>query len=150
MLRSEINGANEDSAAVVWKALMSKPETNQIKADDSKIFARRVYRLHVLPEASSPPYSRLESDAGPSTTPLEDFPMPQQSGQESRRSASTRIVMHTKESVCIWSCCWCRDYSGNYTTSGMTTKITSCPGCVHARCNECPVEWVKIRSHQHG
>ncbi|TGO14656.1 hypothetical protein BTUL_0050g00510 [Botrytis tulipae] len=48
--------------------------------------------------------------------------------------------------VCIWKCCWCRDLSGNYTSTGMSTQIISCPGCAHVRCNDCPVEWVKIHS----
>lgn len=46
----------------------------------------------------------------------------------------------------IWSCCWCRDYSGMYNSSGMTTQILSCPACTHDRCNDCHVEWVKLRS----
>ncbi|TEY32607.1 hypothetical protein BOTCAL_0715g00030 [Botryotinia calthae] len=49
-------------------------------------------------------------------------------------------------SVCIWSCCWCRDSSGNYTSTGMTTQIVNCPACTHIRCSDCPVEWVKLRS----
>ncbi|KAF5868739.1 putative transcription factor cys6 protein [Botrytis fragariae] len=46
------------------------------------------------------------------------------------------------ESVCLWSCCWCSDYTG----TGMTTEIISCPGCAHVRCNDCPVQLVKRRS----
>ncbi|THV50000.1 hypothetical protein BGAL_0169g00110 [Botrytis galanthina] len=72
VLKSEVNGANEDNTATVWQALMSEREANQIKTDDSKLYSRRVYRLHILPEASRPPYSRLESGVGPSTMPLEE------------------------------------------------------------------------------
>ncbi|KAF7917842.1 uncharacterized protein EAE97_011980 [Botrytis byssoidea] len=51
-----------------------------------------------------------------------------------------------KGSACFWSCCWCRDYSGNYTSTGMTIATINCPGCGHLRCNECQAEWIKKHS----
>ncbi|KAF7857961.1 hypothetical protein EAF04_009318 [Stromatinia cepivora] len=52
--------------------------------------------------------------------------------------------------VWVWSCCWCRDISGNYRSFGMTVEILSCPECGHGRWDSCYVGWVKIHSPTPG
>jgi hypothetical protein len=40
----------------------------------------------------------------------------------------------------FWGCCYCSAHAS------MSTFIESCPGCTHLRCNDCPMEAVKISS----
>ncbi|TGO27929.1 hypothetical protein BPAE_0034g00080 [Botrytis paeoniae] len=97
--------------------------------------------------------NKLESNTESPTMQSGPDSVPQHTKLESDTELSTQPFVIAsgswKSRVFIWSCCCCRDYSGNYTSSGMTAQLMDCPTCSHLRCSDCPVEWVKIRSYHH-
>lgn len=100
--------------------------------------------------------NKLESNTESPTIQCGQNSIPEHIKLESNTELSTQPPVRAigsrswKGRILVWSCCWCRDYSGNYTTSGMITEILCCPNCTHLRCSGCAVELVTIRSHRHG
>ncbi|CCD49879.1 hypothetical protein BofuT4_P095870.1 [Botrytis cinerea T4] len=112
-------------------------------------------------ESSTRPFKNIskpqnQPESNTKTLKIQSRPdlLPQQSNLKSDTEPSTQPFVIASElwksRVCIWSCCWCRDSSGNYTSSGITTQIISCQACCHVRCVDCHVEWVEIRHRHHG
>ncbi|KAF7939693.1 hypothetical protein EAE99_001498 [Botrytis elliptica] len=127
----------------VSQVAMEQHDTEVSEAVNTANFARCVYRLnHQPPTAQSTELLRPQnSDTKLPTTKSKSVSKLSRSDlkPDTRPSAqpSTTTSISRKAAVAIWSCCWCREYIGNYTSSGMTTAIVNCTECLHLRCSNC-------------
>ncbi|KAI9647472.1 hypothetical protein NHQ30_003857 [Ciborinia camelliae] len=139
VLTNDPNGKdNKGRNSTQWKPPIDKPRSMGLETKDVIHFARHVYRLHSLPVESSTSRSWGARISGLSSSAMSQT-RPSSSSSSSSRRRSTGGMW-------FWSCCWCRDISGNHRSSGMATTIISCPECMHVRCDSCYAEWVKTRS----
>ncbi|KAF7940654.1 uncharacterized protein EAE97_006840 [Botrytis byssoidea] len=156
ILEPKIASQIEKAYAPTWQVAMEQHEPKVPEAINTATFARCVYRLNIQSAIaqSAEPLKVQKNNTGlpkiqsKSVLELHRSELKSDARLSARPSATASGSL--ERHVCVWSCCWCRDYRGNYTSSGMTTKITNCPVCSHVRCNDCTTEWLKIRSYYHG